>query len=171
LDEGEVSLIFAGYVPKEISRERYLVAELGKDRLVLITPPDHALSKKSRVTIKDVKSTPLVLVSEEEDLARRVGLELSKHGVARSDLVVGGVMDNIFAQIYGVVSGFGCAITSYIHAKKFAEAGLIVIKDVREFTDERTVLLICSRKSLENPMVKKFVDFAMRMWGQQPKIN
>ncbi len=45
LDDGEVSLIFAGYVPKEISPEHYFITELGKDRLILITPTDHELSE------------------------------------------------------------------------------------------------------------------------------
>lgn len=164
LNEGEVSLIFAGYIPKEISAENYFIAELGKDRLVFITPPDHALSSKDQVTLKDIKKTPLVMIKEEEDMAKRVKVELAKHNITRANLVKGGVMDSIFAQIYGVVSGFGCAITSYIHARKFADAGLITIKDVDEFTDERTVLLICSKKSLDNPDVKRFVDFAMKLW-------
>jgi hypothetical protein len=43
--------------------------------------------------------------------------------------------------------------------------GLIKIREVKEFTDERRVLLICSKRSLENPDVKRFVDFAMKMWG------
>jgi DNA-binding transcriptional LysR family regulator len=165
LDEGEVSLIFAGYIPKEISAEHYFIAELGKDRLVFITPSDHELSGRDRVTLEDIKKTPLVMVREEEDIAKRVKIELAKHKITRANLEKGGVMDSIFAQIYGVVSGFGCAITSFIHARKFAEAGLITIKDVDEFTDERTVLLICSKKSLENPDIKRFVDFAMRLWG------
>jgi DNA-binding transcriptional LysR family regulator len=167
LDEGEVSLIFAGYIPKEISSEHYFIAELGKDRLVFITPPDHKLASKDSVTLEDIKKTPLVMVREEEDIAKRVKIELAKHNITRANLVKGGVMDSIFAQIYGVVSGFGCAITSYIHARKFGDAGLVKIKDVDEFTDERTVLLICSKKSLENPDVKRFVDFAMKMWGKE----
>ncbi len=105
------------------------------------------------------------MVAEEEDLAKRIKLELAKHNLKPEELITGGVMDSIFAQIYGVVSGFGCALTSYIHAKKFGEAGLVRIRDVKEFTDERSVLLICSKKSLENPDVKGFVDFAMRIWG------
>ncbi len=167
LDEGDVSLIFAGYVPKEISRERYFIAELGKDRLVLITPPGHALSSKKTVGLEDIKRTPLVMVKQDEDIAKRINIELAKHDLSADDLIVGGVMDSIFAQIYGVVSGFGAAITSYIHARKFGDTGLVDIKDVREFTDERRVLLICSKRSLENPDVKTFVDFALKMWGQQ----
>ncbi|MFQ5801145.1 MAG: LysR family transcriptional regulator [Candidatus Hydrothermarchaeales archaeon] len=162
LDEGEVSLIFAGYMPKEITPDHYFIAELGKDRLVLITPPDHELAFKKVVSLEDIKKTPLVMVSEEEDIAKRVNIELSKHKITRADLIIGGVMDSIFSQIYGVVSGFGCAITSYIHALKFAEAELVKIKDVKGFTDERRVLLICSKKSLENPDVKRFVDFAVK---------
>jgi DNA-binding transcriptional LysR family regulator len=169
LDEGEVSLIFAGYVPKEISPDRYFIAELGKDRLVLITPPNHVLAAKKEVNLEDVKKTPLVMVREDEDLAKRVKIELDKHNLSRVDLIKGGVMDSIFGQIYGVVSGFGCAITSYIHAKKFSEAGLVIIKDVKEFTDERRVLLICSKRSLENPDIKRFVDLAMKIWGHSSK--
>ena len=165
LNEGEVSLIFAGYVPKEMDSAHYFIAELGKDRLVFITPPDHELASKKTVDLADIKKTPLVMVDEEEDIAKRINQELAKHGINRADLIKGGVMDNIFAQIYGVASGFGCAITSYIHAKKFAEAGLVKIKDVKGFTDERTVLLICTKRSLENPDVKRFVDFAMKKWG------
>jgi DNA-binding transcriptional LysR family regulator len=165
LDEGEVSLIFAGYVPKEIKGDRYFVTELGKDRLVLITPPDHEFASKEEVTLADIKTTPLVMVKEDEDIAKRVNIELAQHKLNPKDMVIGGVMDSIFAQIYGVVSGFGCAITSFIHAKKFAEVGLIKIREVKEFTDERRVLLICSKRSLENPDVKRFVDFAMKMWG------
>jgi len=165
LDEGEVSLIFAGYVPRDLPRERYFIAELDKDRLVLITPPDHELAEKEEVTIEDIKGTPMVTVSGEEDIARRVNIELAKHGLSQEELVVGGEMDSIFSQIYGVLSGFGCAITSYIHARRFAEAGLIRIRDVKGFTDERRVLLICARRSLENPEVKRFVEFALERSG------
>ncbi len=165
LEEGEVSLVFAGYTPPNIDAEHYFITELEKDRLVFITPSDHPLASVEFVTVEDIKKTPLVVVSEEQDLAKRIDQELVKHNISEKDLIIGGVMDNIFAQIYGVTSGFGCAITSYIHALKFAEAGLIKIKDVRGFTDERTVLLICSRKSLENPDVKSFVEFAKKQWG------
>jgi DNA-binding transcriptional LysR family regulator len=169
LDEGEVSLIFAGHVPKEIKSENYFIEELGEDRLVFITPPDHKLGKKKSVSLEEVKITPLVMVYQDQDIAKRINIELSAHNLSSSDLVSAGEMDTIFSQIYGVVSGFGCAITSYIHAHKFAEAGLLMIKDVDEFIDKRKVLLICSKKSLENPDVKRFIDFAMKMWGHSRK--
>ena len=123
------------------------------------------MAEAEDVTIEEIKKTPMVVVSEEQDLAKRIDQELVKHNISEKDLIIGGVMDNIFAQIYGVISGFGCAITSYTHALKFAETGLIKIRDVKGFTDERTVLLICSKKSLENPDVKSFVEFAKKQWG------
>ncbi len=158
LEHGEVSVVLAGYPTPLKLGDGYRVEEIGYDRFVLIVPPNHELAKKREVTIEDVLSYPMVTLNKGysstaiEDTLREL------RNIEKEQKIECSVND-IFSQIYGVSSGLGTAIASYVLSKRYEEGGLVVIKEIKDFTDERPIYAITTEKALENPVIADFFDY------------
>lgn len=161
LDENEVSIIIVGYLSSNPNREKYVVEEIGRDKLVLLVPPNHELAKKDKVYIRDVLSYPMVTLAGSYGITSRLEEVLNKERIKSEDLSIECSVDDVFAQIYGVSSGLGTAITSYILAVKYDEGGLVKIREIEDFTDKRPIYVICNKIALKNPEIKNFFEFVV----------
>ncbi len=70
--------------------------------------------------------------------------------------------NDIFSQIYGVSSGLGTAITSYVLSKKYEEGNLVKIVKIIDFQDKRPIYAITKKKDLENKVIKDFYEYLTR---------
>lgn len=161
LDEGKVNMILIGYLPSNLSKEKYVIEEIGKDKLVLLVPPDHELAKKDKIYAKDVLSHPMVTLSDSYGVTSRIEEALAKVGHSSEDMIIGGLVDDIFTQICGVSGGLGTAITYYIPTVRYGDGGFVKIKDIEDFTDKRPIYIIYHKTALQNPNIKEFIEFAV----------
>jgi DNA-binding transcriptional LysR family regulator len=159
LDSGEVSIIIVGYLSSHPNRAKYVVKEIGKDKLVLLVPMNHELATKEEIYIKDVLSYPMVTLSSSYGITSKLEEALTKETLKGKELIMECSVDDVFSQIYGVSAGLGTAIASYILSAKYEEGGLLRIREIKDFTEKRPIYAICHRPALHNPEVSKFFEF------------
>lgn len=156
LNQGEANIVLAAFPTPLKLDDSYVVEEIGKDEFILIVPPDHELAKKKVVTIEDALSYPMVTITK--GYGSSYSLDDLSEEIATKQVMECSAND-IFSQIYGVSSGLGTAITSYILSKKYAEGNLVKIKRILGFSDKRPIYAITKKRDLENSAIRDFYEY------------
>ncbi len=155
LSEGLADIAAVGYLLDD-SYEHVII---GKDRLVLIVPPNHPLAKKGYATIEDILKEDFI-DREEGSGTRDVFLEaLNKKGYSVMDLNIIMKLGSNSAVITAVSEGYGVSVISEIPAKKAEKAGLIKIVPIKDLEIERYLYLVKNKKTKNPSAVKSFWEF------------
>ncbi|HEY8513976.1 MAG TPA: LysR family transcriptional regulator [Candidatus Binatia bacterium] len=78
LVDGEIDV---GLLPMPVAHPKLRLTELGRDELVLITPPSHALANRTRIEPADLTSEPLVICGRRSSTFQLVERVLLEAGV------------------------------------------------------------------------------------------
>lgn len=164
LNQGEANIVLATFPTPLKLDDGYVVEEIGKDEFVLIVPPDHEFTRKKTVTMEEVLSHPMVTMHKgytsnfslsDFESADGITKELKENEIRSIECSANG----IFSQIYGVSSGLGTAITSYVLSKKYEEGNLVKIKRLFDFSNKRPIYAITKKRDLENSAIKDFYRY------------
>lgn len=164
LNQGQANIVLATFPTPLKLDSNYVVEEIGSDEFVLIIPPDHEFANKKHVTIEEVLSYPMVTINkgysssfslEELDSLNNLSQKPRENEVRNIECSA----NDIFSQIYGVSSGLGTAITSYVLSKKYEEGNLVKIKKILDFGEKRPIYAITKKKDLENKAIKDFYEY------------
>ncbi len=156
LKQGEANIVLATFPTPLNLDDSFTIEEIGHDEFVLIVPPSHEIAKRKVVTIKDVLSYPMVTINKGYGSSYSMDEILNS---PRSNHIIECSANDIFSQIYGVSSGLGTAITSYVLSKKYEEGNLVKIVKIIDFQDKRPIYAITKKKDLENKVIKDFYDY------------
>jgi len=158
LSEGKVDFAIVGDLPKDVD-DRFYIAELGTDKLVLIIPKNHPLSSKKEVTLKDVVEYPLVSLTDDYGITSSLKKALAKSGIDPEEVKIGCVVNDFFSQLHGVSNGMGVAITSLIASCRACEVGLVKAIDVKDFKSDRKIYLVTTKLIMESKKMKEYAEF------------
>jgi DNA-binding transcriptional LysR family regulator len=159
---GDYDFAIVGDILEEhLDSERLFVAELGSDKLVLITPVDHPLARKRTVRLKDVMNQPIVALTDDYGITTSLKKALIESGVRYEDLNISYMVGDFFSQIHGVSSGLGVAITSYIAACKACEVGMVRIREIQDFMGDRKIFFVSTKLSMESRKIKEYAEFVI----------
>jgi len=155
LENGQVDIIAVGY----LYSKDYEHVIIGKDRLVLIVPPNHSLAKKDIATLSDIMKEDYIDREEGSGTREILIKALNEKGYSMMDLNIVMKLGSNSSVITAVSEGDGISIVSEIPAKKAAEAGLVKIIPI-ENLDLTRYLYMVKGKKLKNPSaVKSFWNF------------
>ena len=161
--DGKVDFAIVGDILDDhIEEDGLHITELGKDYLVLIVPPDHPLAKKEEVRLKDVLKEPLIMLNESYGITTSTLKALKRHGIRLEDLNITCVMSDFYSKLNAVSSGMGVAITSFIATCKASEVGLIRIRRIVDFEDERNVYFVANKFAMESEKLREYADFIVK---------
>ena len=147
----------------DIFEDKRLVYEVvGKDKLVLITSPNHPLAKKNTVTIDEIRDYPLICLTDNYGITTSVIKALESSGLSLKDFKIGCTVDDYFTLLNLVSRNEGIAITSFIASYKACEMGLVVTKDIRDFKDERDIYFVTTDVVMESSKYRNFADFIIK---------
>ncbi|BAP62063.1 putative transcriptional regulator LysR [Methanococcus maripaludis KA1] len=132
---------------------------IGKDRLVLVVPPDHELAKKGVAKLSDIL--------KEDYIDREVGSgtreifvdALQDKGYSMMDLHTIMSLGSNSSIITAVSEGYGISIISEIPAKKAADAGQLKIVPIEDLDLTRYMYLVKGKKPRNPSAIKSFWDF------------
>ena len=158
LNRGETDFAIVGDLSEDVDDRRFLVSELGKDWLVLITPMNHPLANKDEVFLEDVIQYPMIFLTEDYGITTSIKKALKESGIdeePKSSLTVG----DFFSKLNSVSSNLGIAITSLIAASKAYEVGLVKVRSIKGFKSERSIYLVTSTLSTECMRMKEYHSF------------
>lgn len=159
LNRGEVDFTIVGDYSDDVDDSKFLIEKIGKDWLVLIVSRNHPLAKADEVTLEEVVNYPMIFLTDDYGItsSTRKALKMSGYDVKPS-LVVG----DFFLKINSVANNLGVAITSMIAASKAYETGMVTIKPIKDFYDERDIYMISSKLSQDCKRMKEYHEFLLK---------
>lgn len=155
-DWGEADFAIVGDI-SGIQPDQFNIKEVGKDWLVLVTPPDHPLAEKKEVTLDDVLKYPLISLSEDYGIATSVIRALKESGYENVEpsMVVG----DFLLQLNSISNNLGIGITSMIASLNAYESGMVKMRLIKDLKDARSVYLISAFLPSESESMKEYFDF------------
>ena len=113
--------------------------KFAEDRLVVVAPPHHPLSRKKKIDLADLAAEQWVLRSAASGTGREATRALRKAGIAPDEISVAAEMGSSQSVLSAVAAGMGIAMVSDMAASEPVRWGLICRLDlagperVREF--------------------------------------
>ncbi len=143
VERGEVSL---GLVGRRTDSPDLEFRYLASDRMVLVVPPGHALSKRKKLSVRQLARHPLVLREVGSGLRHCFEKSLDRAGLSLSDLRVALELGSNEAIKEAVLRGVGVAILSAYAVQKELRAGQLHALAVSDLHCDRDMYVVQDRK-------------------------
>lgn len=148
LERGEASV---GLVGRKPDADHLEARHLADDRMVVVTPPGHALGKKKRMTLHALAAHPLVLREAGSGLRYCFEKALERAGYSLSDLRVALELGSNEAIQEAVRRGVGVAVLSALAVRKEVAAGRLVALEINGLYCDREMFVVTDRRVLPTP--------------------
>jgi DNA-binding transcriptional LysR family regulator len=156
VERGEVSL---GLVGRKSNNPHLEFRYLASDRMVLVVPPDHALSRRKKVAVKQLARHPLILRETGSGLRHCFEKSLEKAGLALSNLHVALELGSNEAIKEAVLQGVGVAILSTYAVQKEVKAGQFHALAVRNLHCDRDMFIVWDKRRVLPVPARLFLMF------------
>jgi DNA-binding transcriptional LysR family regulator len=156
VEKGEVSLGLAG---RKAENPHLEFRHLASDRMVLVVPAGHPLSKRKRVSVKQMSRYPLVLREVGSGLRHCLEKSLDKAGLALSDFRVALELGSNEAIKEAVLRGAGIAILSTYAVQKELKTGLLHALEVSDLRCDRDMYIVLDRRRVLPLVARLFLLF------------
>jgi DNA-binding transcriptional LysR family regulator len=143
VERGEVSL---GLVGRKADNPHLEFRYLASDRMVLVVPPGHALSRRKTVSVRGLVRHPLVLREVGSGLRHCFEKSLDKAGFSVTDLRVAVELGSNEAIKEAVLRGVGIAILSTYAVQKELRAGQLHALAVSDLHCDRDMFVVQDRR-------------------------
>jgi len=153
VEAGEADVGFVGELPRSSTLESQAVAD---DELVLVVAADHPLAEKGTITLKQLRSQPLIVREPGSGSRRCVERTLAEHGLSTVDLTIAMEINTNDAIRAAIERGVGIAFLS--QRANFRETGLAPL-NVRGFRPQRQLYVIRDPRRIARAPVRQFLAF------------
>ncbi|HYN84245.1 MAG TPA: LysR family transcriptional regulator [Pyrinomonadaceae bacterium] len=148
-----------GVVAFPEKRRGLSVVPVGRDRLVLICPPGHALAGRKKVRAKDLDGQDFVLFERDIPTRRATDRVLRAHGVTVRRAAE---FDNIETIKRAVEVGIGLGIVPRLSVTDEARTGQLAVVQLAEPEWTRTVGVIYRSDRTLNTAARKFLELLQK---------
>jgi len=156
VERGEVSL---GLVGRKTDNPHLDFRYLASDRMVLVVPPDHTLSRRKKVSVKQLPRYALVVREVGSGLRHCFEKSLDKAGLSLSDLRVALELGSNEAIKEAVLRGVGVAILSTYAVQKELRAGQLHALQVSDLHCDRDMYIVQDRRRVLPLPARLFLVF------------
>jgi DNA-binding transcriptional LysR family regulator len=143
VERGEVSL---GLVGRKTEKPHLEFRYLASDRMVLVVPPTHALSKRKKMSVKQLLRYPLVLREVGSGLRHCFEKSLEKARLSLADLRVALELGSNEAIKEAVLRGVGIAILSTYAVQKELKTGRLHALEVSDLHCDRDMFIVHDKR-------------------------
>ncbi len=143
VERGEVSL---GLVGRKSDSPHLDFRYLASDRMVLVVPPGHALSRRKKLSVKQLPRYPLILREVGSGLRHCFEKSLDRAGLSLADLRVALELGSNEAIKEAVLRGAGVAILSTYAVEKELRGGQLHGLTVRDLHCDRDMYVVQDRR-------------------------
>jgi DNA-binding transcriptional LysR family regulator len=143
VERGEVSL---GLVGRKTDNPHLDFRYLTSDRMVLVVPPGHSLSRRKKVSVKQLPRQPLILREVGSGLRHCFEKSLDKAGLSLADFRVALELGSNEAIKEAVLRGAGIAILSTYAVQKELRAGWLHALEVCDLQCDRDMYIVQDRR-------------------------
>ena len=156
VERGEVNL---GLVGRKTDNPHLEFRYLASDKMVLIVPPGHALSRRKKVSVKQLPRHPFILREVGSGLRHCFEKSLDKAGLSLADLQVALELGSNEAIKEAVLRGVGVAILSTYAVQKEIRTGQLHALTVSDLHCDRDMYLIQDRRRVLSLPARLFLLF------------
>jgi DNA-binding transcriptional LysR family regulator len=156
VERGEVSL---GLVGRKTENPNLEFRYLATDKMVLIVPPGHALSRRKNVSVRQLSRHPLILREVGSGLRHCFEKSLDKAGLSLEDLRVALELGSNEAIKEAVLRGVGIAILSTYAVQKELKAGQLHVLPVSDLHCDRDMYVVHDRRRVLSLPARLFLVF------------
>jgi DNA-binding transcriptional LysR family regulator len=143
VERGEVNL---GLVGRKTDNPHLSFRYLASDKMVLVVPPGHALSRRKKVSVKQLPRHPLILREVGSGLRHCFEKSLDKAGLSLANLQVALELGSNEAIKEAVQRGVGIAILSTYAVQRELRAGQLHDLEVTDLHCDRDMYVVQDRK-------------------------
>ena len=143
VERGEVSL---GLVGQKVEKPHLEFRHLARDRMVLVAPVGHPLTRRMAVTLDQLAAHPLILREAGSGLRHCFERELGRAGRSPADLRVALELGSNEAIKEAVQRGVGVAVLSAFALGKEIEAGRLVALPMKGIRCDRDMYVVQDRR-------------------------
>ncbi len=155
LEQGYADIIAVG----NLYDKSYEYVIIGKDRLVLIVPPNHELANRKSVKLSEVLKQSFISREEGSGTRESFYRALTEKGYSPMDLDIAMILGSNSSVITAVAEGYGVSVISEIPAKHGEDSGQIKIIPIEDLDLTRYLYLVKGRKPGNPSAVKSFWDY------------
>jgi len=148
-----------GVVESPVLNKNLVVEECRKDRLVAIVPPQHALSNKKEVTIKELLEHEYIAREEGSGTREVIHEQLAEAGMKSADLHISMELGSPEAIKGAVEAGMGVSIVSEVTIHKELEIGTLVALELTPSL-ERPFSFVHQKQKFRQRAMDELLDFA-----------
>lgn len=156
VERGAVSV---GLVGRKTENPHLEFRYLASDRMVLVVPPGHPLSKRKKLSVKQLPSHPLILREVGSGLRHCFEKSLDKAGLSLTDLRVALELGSNEAIKEAVLRGVGVAILSTCAVQKELRAGQLHGLEVSDLHCDRDMYVVQDRRRVLPLPARRFLHF------------
>jgi DNA-binding transcriptional LysR family regulator len=156
VERGEVSL---GLVGQKTGNPHLSYTLLARDRMVLVVPPRHALSKKGKASVKQLRDFPMVLREVGSGSRHCFEESLEKAGCSVSELNVVAELGSNEAIREAILHGLGIAVLSEYAVRKELRSRRLVTVKVPDLKCDREMFVVRDDRKVTPPPARLFLDF------------
>lgn len=143
VERGDVNL---GLVGRKTDSPHLEFRHLASDRMVLAVPRSHALSKRKKVSVRELAQHPLVLREEGSGLRHCFEKSLDKAGLSLADMRIALELGSNEAIKEAVIQGVGLAILSTYTLQKEIRAKQLHVLEVSDLHCDREMYVVQDRR-------------------------
>lgn len=156
VDRGQVSV---GLVGRKADKPHLEFRHLANDRMVLVVPRRHALSKRKKVSVKQLAAHPLVVREAGSGLRHCLEKSLERAGTSLDELQVTLELGSNEAIKEAVLRGVGIAILSAYAVQKEIKTGQLQALEVSDLRCDREMYIVVDRRRVLSPAARQFLLF------------
>jgi DNA-binding transcriptional LysR family regulator len=143
VERGQVNL---GLVGRKADNPHLEFRYLASDRMVLVVPPGHPLSRRRRVRVRQLCGQPFVLREAGSGLRHCFEKSLERAGLSSADLQVALELGSNEAIKEAVLRGAGVAVLSAHAVQKELREGRLRALEVTDLSCERDMFIVQDRR-------------------------
>jgi DNA-binding transcriptional LysR family regulator len=156
VERGEVSV---GLVGRKLDHPHLEFRYLASDRMVLVAPPGHPLTRKKSVTVGQLAAHPLVLREAGSGMRHCFEKALDRAGRSLNHLRVSLELGSNEAIKEAVLRGVGVAVLSALAVQKEVTAGTLHALEVEDIRCDRDMFVVQDRRRVSPLPARLFLTF------------
>ncbi|MBI3410186.1 MAG: LysR family transcriptional regulator [Planctomycetes bacterium] len=139
VDKGDVTL---GFVGRKSDNPNLVFQPFARDRMLLLVPPNHPLSKRKTTTLKQLAEYPLLLRESGSGTRHCLEQALQRAGRALGDFKIALELGSNEAIKEAILKGMGVAVLSAQAVAKEVGAGRLCALELSDLNCEREMFIV-----------------------------
>ncbi|MBI3862840.1 MAG: LysR family transcriptional regulator [Planctomycetia bacterium] len=156
VERGEVAL---GLVGRKVENPHLEFRYLASDRMVLIVPPGHALSRRKKVSVRQLARHAIILRESGSGLRHCFEKSLERVGRSLADFSVALELGSNEGIKEAVMRGGGAAILSTYAVQKELRAGTLVALEIGDLGCDREMFIVQDTRRVLPLSARQFLIF------------